>query len=120
MHQPHRALQGHAGAFDAQHLAAHAAHRRPLRFAAHAARIDRHIDGVRSIGTNDAAFFNAVHRLAFMPLPAQPVDVADVEATTVRDRLDIKAGRAAIDSLATSLGLTRATGFVNDTYRWSR
>lgn len=46
-------------------------------------------------------------------LPAQPVDVADVEATTVRDRLDIKAGRAAIDSLATSLGLTRATGFVN-------
>lgn len=46
-------------------------------------------------------------------LPAQAVDLADVEATTVRDRLDIKAGRASIDSLATSLGLTRATGFIS-------
>lgn len=46
-------------------------------------------------------------------LPAEPVAMAEIEAATVRDRLDIRARRAAVDSLATSLGLTRATGFVN-------
>ncbi len=46
-------------------------------------------------------------------LPAEPTAMAEIEAATMRDRLDIRARRAAVDSLATALGLTRATGFVN-------
>ena len=46
MHQTHRALQCHASALDAQHLATHATQLRPPGLAAHTARINRDVNAV--------------------------------------------------------------------------
>ena len=46
-------------------------------------------------------------------LPAAPVVLADVERIAVRDRLDIQAATIEAAQTASSLGLTRATRFIN-------
>jgi outer membrane protein TolC len=46
-------------------------------------------------------------------LPAGLADSTDLEARALRDRLDMQASRKDIESLATSLGLTKATRFIN-------
>ena len=47
------------------------------------------------------------------PLPDQPRDLPDVEATGLAQRFDVRMGQREMEGLATSLGLTRATGFIN-------
>jgi outer membrane protein TolC len=46
-------------------------------------------------------------------LPAGLADSTDLEARALRDRLDLQASRKDVESLATSLGLTKATRFIN-------
>jgi len=46
-------------------------------------------------------------------LPAAPRELADVEQTAVRERLDVRAATLASQQTAASLGLTRATRFIN-------
>ncbi len=46
-------------------------------------------------------------------LPAAPREMADVEQVAVRERLDIRAAMLASQRTAASLGLTRATRFIN-------
>ena len=46
-------------------------------------------------------------------LPAGLADSTDLEARALRDRMDLQASRKDIESLATSLGLTKATRFIN-------
>lgn len=46
-------------------------------------------------------------------LPAAQRDVGDVEAVAVRDRLDVQAARIASEHTARSLGLNKATRFIN-------
>lgn len=46
-------------------------------------------------------------------LPAQTPERGDLEATAMAQRYDVQAGRRGIEALARSLGLTRATRFVN-------
>lgn len=46
-------------------------------------------------------------------LPAAPRDLADVETVALRERLDLQAARLQAAHTATSLGLTRATRFIN-------
>ena len=46
-------------------------------------------------------------------LPAGLADNTDLEARALRDRLDLQASRKEVESLATSLGLTKATRFIN-------
>ncbi len=45
--------------------------------------------------------------------PEQPVEVGDMEARAIAERFDIRMGKAEIAGLAKSLGLTKATQFVN-------
>jgi outer membrane protein TolC len=46
-------------------------------------------------------------------LPAGLADSTDLEARALRDRLDLQASRKEVESLASSLGLTKATRFIN-------
>ncbi|WP_413436818.1 TolC family protein [Sulfuriferula sp. GW1] len=46
-------------------------------------------------------------------LPAKPLQVQDAEAYAINNRLDIQAARQQTASLASSLGLTRTTRFIN-------
>jgi outer membrane protein TolC len=46
-------------------------------------------------------------------LPGAPRELHDAEATAIAQRLDVQAARAQTEGLARSLGLTRATRFVN-------
>lgn len=46
-------------------------------------------------------------------LPAKPLQVQDAEAYAISNRLDIQAARQQTASLASSLGLTRTTRFIN-------
>jgi outer membrane protein TolC len=46
-------------------------------------------------------------------LPAAPLELDDVERTAIRERLDIQAAKAQAAQTAASLGLTRATRFIN-------
>lgn len=46
-------------------------------------------------------------------LPKAPNEITDIEAVALRQRLDIRAMKRDMDSLATSLGLSRATRFIN-------
>ena len=46
-------------------------------------------------------------------LPGAPREIADIEARALRDRLDVAAATQEADSIAASLGLTRATGFID-------
>jgi outer membrane protein TolC len=46
-------------------------------------------------------------------LPPQPREIADVESRALQDRLDVMLSRRSLDSVAASLGLTRATRFVD-------
>jgi outer membrane protein TolC len=46
-------------------------------------------------------------------LPAAPLDLPDVEAIALRERLDIQAGQLRAAQTAATLGLTRATRFIN-------
>jgi len=46
-------------------------------------------------------------------LPKQPDDLPGVEAQALRERLDLKAVRLRTEGLARSLGLTKATRFIN-------
>jgi len=67
---------------------------------------------VRLLGVwgEDAAF---VLPLRLPELPATPRETADLERRAIEDRLDLRIARLDIDGLARSLGLTRATRFVN-------
>jgi outer membrane protein, multidrug efflux system len=46
-------------------------------------------------------------------LPQAPANLSDVEARALRERLDVRAARDESRYVAESLGLTRATGFIN-------
>ena len=46
-------------------------------------------------------------------LPKAPIDLAEIESVALRQRLDIQAMRRDIEGLANSLGLTKATRFIN-------
>jgi outer membrane protein TolC len=46
-------------------------------------------------------------------IPATPQDLPDAEATAMRERLDVRAARAQADALASTLGLTKVTRYVN-------
>jgi outer membrane protein TolC len=46
-------------------------------------------------------------------LPASPRNLADAEATAMRDRLDLQSARLSSQHTADSLGLTRTTRFIN-------
>ncbi|MHB1334215.1 MAG: TolC family protein, partial [Sulfuriferula sp.] len=46
-------------------------------------------------------------------LPAKPLQVEDIEGFVIQNRLDIQAAKQQTASLATSLGLTRTTRFIN-------
>ena len=46
-------------------------------------------------------------------VPASPRELLDAEATAIAERLDVRAARAETEGLARSLGLARATRFVN-------
>ncbi|WP_341701830.1 TolC family protein [Ferrovibrio sp.] len=67
---------------------------------------------VRLLGLwgGDAAF-RLPDRLPELPATLQPA--GDLEAKALAERLDIRAGRAEVAGLATSLGLTRTTRLVN-------
>ena len=55
--------------------------------------------------------FKLPDRLPF--LPAQPREFAELEAIAMAQRFDIRMGQREMEGLANSLGLTRATGFIN-------
>jgi outer membrane protein TolC len=46
-------------------------------------------------------------------LPKAPRDIADLESQALRQRLDVQGAMKEAESIASSLGLTRATGFVS-------
>jgi outer membrane protein TolC len=46
-------------------------------------------------------------------LPGEPGEIADIERTTVAQRLDIRRARRSLDGLSSSHDLTRATRFIN-------
>lgn len=46
-------------------------------------------------------------------LPATPLEVRDAETYALENRLDIQAGKLSTESLAVSLGLSKATRFIN-------
>ena len=46
-------------------------------------------------------------------LPKSALDIADLEATAIKKRLDVQSAMQEAENIAASLGLTRATGFVN-------
>jgi outer membrane protein TolC len=46
-------------------------------------------------------------------LPAQPRAVEDAERTAIEQRLDVRAGKLALEALANNLGLSKATRFIN-------
>jgi len=46
-------------------------------------------------------------------LPSAPAELRDAEQTAMRTRLDVQASRRDLEALAESLGLTKATRFVN-------
>jgi outer membrane protein TolC len=58
---------------------------------------------------------NAQYRLPdrLPDLPAAPAELDDIERIAIRDRLDIQAAKVEAAQTASSLGLTRATRFVN-------
>ncbi len=59
----------------------------------------------------DDAGFTLAERLP--DLPGVAADLPDVEAFAIRERLDIRAATANAEGVAKSLGLTRATRFIN-------
>ncbi len=59
----------------------------------------------------DAASFTLPERLP--DLPAAPTEIHDAEAQALGNRLDLLMAQKELAGLAASLGLTRATGFVN-------
>ena len=73
VHQAHRALQGDAFAFDAQHLTAHPPQMGQSRLAAGAACIHRPVCGMCLVGANDGLRFNMRHHLPLVPGHAQAV-----------------------------------------------
>ncbi len=46
-------------------------------------------------------------------LPKSVRDIADLEATAIRQRLDVQGAMQEAENIAASLGLTKATGFIN-------
>lgn len=66
---------------------------------------------VRALGLADASALKLPDRLP--ELPAQPVDAQDAEQAAMDRRLDVLASRRDTEATAKSLGLTRATRFVN-------
>lgn len=46
-------------------------------------------------------------------LPAEKIEITDIEARAMTERLDVQAARREAEALAASLGLTRATRFIN-------
>lgn len=67
---------------------------------------------VRALGlAGDALAFTLPERLP--DLPPAPVDVKDAEQTAMDQRLDVLIARRHADSTARSLGLTKATRFIN-------
>jgi outer membrane protein TolC len=46
-------------------------------------------------------------------LPKAPREIADIESLALRQRLDVQGALKEADSIASSLGLTRATGFIS-------
>lgn len=59
----------------------------------------------------EQAAFRLAERLP--DLPPAPEDLPDVERTAMAQRLDVQAARLATEQLASNLGLTKATRFVN-------
>ncbi|MEO6146591.1 MAG: TolC family protein, partial [Sulfuriferula sp.] len=59
----------------------------------------------------DQTRFQLAERLP--DLPAKPLQINDAEAFAIQNRLDIQVAKQQTASLATSLGLTRATRFIN-------
>ena len=58
--------------------------------------------------------FRLPERLPDLPdLPKAPSELPDIERTALAQRIDVHAARLATEQLARSLGLTRATRFVN-------
>jgi outer membrane protein TolC len=67
---------------------------------------------VRMMGlSGDAAAFRLPARLP--ALPDAMVEVGELEARAMTERLDVRAAKREAESLAESLGLTRATRFIN-------
>jgi outer membrane protein TolC len=67
---------------------------------------------VRALGlSGDAVAFRLPDRLP--ELPKAPLDPQDAERTAIEKRLDVQAAKRATELYAQSLGLTKATGFVN-------
>ena len=81
------------------------------------ARAERERDGSRerlnrALGLwGDALAYTLPERLP--DLPTQPLDLPDLEASAIVQRLDVQAAKLASERLARSLGLTRSTRFVN-------
>lgn len=65
----------------------------------------------RVLGLPNATDFELPERLA--ELPKAPRELADLEATALRERLDVQAAKRDTEALAQSLGLTGATRFVD-------
>lgn len=66
---------------------------------------------VRLAGLESAAGLKLPERLP--ELPAAPEPSRDVEGVALRERLDLQAARFETEALASNLGLTRATRFIN-------
>ena len=66
---------------------------------------------IRVLGLSGAAEFTLPERLS--NLPASIADATDIEARALADRLDVQAAKKDVESLATSLGLTKTTRFIN-------
>ena len=65
----------------------------------------------RLMGLNEAATFKLPNRLP--DLPPAPRATQDLEASAMQNRLDVIMARRELSGLASSLGLTKATRFVN-------
>ena len=59
----------------------------------------------------DGAGFKLPDRLP--DLPKAPREIADIEGLALKQRLDLRGAMKEADSVASSLGLTRATGFIS-------
>ncbi len=66
---------------------------------------------VRLLGLNNADAFTLPERLP--DLPANAIELKQVDQIALRERLDIEAGKLALQATAASLNLTRSTRFVN-------
>jgi outer membrane protein TolC len=67
---------------------------------------------IRVLGLSGAdAEFRLIKRLP--DLPGSIADATDIEARALTDRLDVQAAKKDVESLATALGLTKTTRFIN-------